>query len=970
MIADWLSVHFYRVALVVAAVVSIAGSYCSFARADAVAGGYSLELKEAWCSLAGFPDAAPENLPAAGWVATFVPGIWPHGWQGTSYARRLSPEAGESIPCVWYRLFFDVPDTLYRLNAVLRVHRVRWGAKVWLNESYLGEHLGEAPFSLDVPAQLLKQSGNQLIMRLTGWREIPRNAAGQPMIPVGSARFGWGCKLGGILDKVELEFYREVLLDLVRVMPDVEGGKVRVTVWARGEPDRTYPLAAAVRAASGGPAVSAAETQARGDGKPTDFDLLMEKAELWSLDHPFLYRLDLSTDGHGKSVVFGMRDFAIREGHFELNGRRITIRGSNLVHEWLGWDPRNAFDPENVRVYVIDAAKGMNVNAFRTHTQPMPSHWLEVCDAYGMMVLAEFPLCFNYLSYGMTAEEMPRFRAKIEDEFQRLAKELWNHPSVIMWVPTNESAWKTDPYEDTVLYRLFKDLDPSRPVLRSAIPNPDILDAHSAGSYDWAVDATFYTQAERHAMSRDGTRPVGNSEYFSAAEVRRAKHFGPSRPTAPGRASYHTVALHSAQLKVAHHAALQTEALRRLRYDLILPYMYAYWTYGFSWQGKGKMDFGETYCAFRNSLAPLAASLDVDEVPRVAGSEMTLSLHALNDTPERARFRARVVALAEHPGFKAEPIPEEARIVWQGSGEVEANGTWRQDVPWRVPDKDESSYLALLIKPEGGEEVRSIRNVRSVLRDVTPLKGRTVAVLGSESGPGVRAWLGEQQIDVAIFGETTPADVPVVVSQFDPCDAAMQRSLKSHAEKGGTVVVLARENWDLPGLLDAKLVESPGSNAFVTETPGMLVDLSHHDLEHWNTPDGGVFRRPFAELHQDTEVWAVGYSRVRGQPVWRPVAGSLRLGKGKVVLCQLMVEPSLVQGERFDPMAERVLVLLLRGSGPRRKARSGGGFESSTHGLCFSFGHIYASYFQGVAYDLSRSAARECDAARSGSGRD
>ncbi len=874
-----------------------------------------LELKHTWESLPGFPDAGPDDLPAEGWLETFVPGLAPHGWQGTSYARRLSSETGENIPCIWYRARFDVPSHLLGLNCILRIHRVRWGAKVWLNGSYLGEHLGEAPFSLDVPPPLLKQHRNELIFRLTGWPELPRNKDGQPMLPVGSARFNWGSKLTGVLDKVELEFYKDVLIDLVRVIPDTRNARALATIWARGNSDRTYEIKAAVIPVTGGKALSERTAFVEGDAKPVDLLLDIPDAQLWSPEHPFLYQLLLKTDGHSKTVTFGMREFTIRNGRFELNGKPITIRGSNLVHEWLGWDPRNALDPDNVCAYVINAARGMNVNAFRTHTQPMPSLWLDICDRNGMMVLAEFPLCFNYKPYGMTPDEMPAFRAKIEDEFRRLIKELWNHPSIVIWVPTNESAWKEDPYEDTVLYNLFKELDPSRPVLRSALPNPDILDSHAAASYQWPGDHSFYDRMEKLALQRDEKRHLSNSEYFSAAEMPSPKHFGPNSAPFSGRShGERRPPPHSSRLIVAHHAALQTEALRRLRFDLILPYMFAYWSRGFDWQGEGRTEFGEAYHAFRNSLAPVGASLDLDEVPLAAGTQIELNLYVLNDTHSPVRFDAKLVALSEHPGFKPGSVPADAPAVWNGSAELPPFEKWHETLTWQVREEEGSSYLALVVEPQAGEPVQSVREIRSIRRDLTPLEGRTVAILDGAGDCPVKSWLAQHAVETVPFSDATPADVPVVVSGSDQPTAETQGLLRKHAEKGGTVLILARSRWDLPQVASASLTNSPGSNAFLTEAPGPLRPLGDRDLWHWDNPGNLVYWRLFETLPENAKVWAVGYSRTRARATWDPAVASLELGKGRMILCQLLIEESLNPSQRTDPIAERVLITLLTGS--------------------------------------------------------
>ena len=89
---------------------------------------------------------------------------------------------------------------------------------------------------------------------------------------------------------------------------------------------------------------------------------------------------------------FGMREIDVVDGNYKLNGKSLWIRGSNLVHEWE-W--ASVIDGNEVD-YLVTEARELNTNAFRTHTQPPSPEWSSICDEYGTMLLAEFPLLYNY----------------------------------------------------------------------------------------------------------------------------------------------------------------------------------------------------------------------------------------------------------------------------------------------------------------------------------------------------------------------------------------------------------------------------------------------------------------------------------------------------------------------------------------------------------------------------------------------
>jgi hypothetical protein len=88
----------------------------------------------------------------------------------------------------------------------------------------------------------------------------------------------------------------------------------------------------------------------------------------------------------------------------------------------------------------------MSMNFFRTHTRLPPRLWADIGDEHGTMFLAEFPVLFNYQDYKFTPGEWEIWhRNCLLDAVGWMAR-LWNHPSVIMWVLSNESrldnAWE------------------------------------------------------------------------------------------------------------------------------------------------------------------------------------------------------------------------------------------------------------------------------------------------------------------------------------------------------------------------------------------------------------------------------------------------------------------------------------------------------------------------------------------------
>ena len=68
---------------------------------------------------------------------------------------------------------------------------------------------------------------------------------------------------------------------------------------------------------------------------------------------------------------FGMREIAVKDRRYKLNGKSLWLRGSNLVFEWNWGDTITGHELD----YLVTEAREMSMNSFRTHTQPPPRLW-------------------------------------------------------------------------------------------------------------------------------------------------------------------------------------------------------------------------------------------------------------------------------------------------------------------------------------------------------------------------------------------------------------------------------------------------------------------------------------------------------------------------------------------------------------------------------------------------------------------
>jgi beta-galactosidase/beta-glucuronidase len=206
---------------------------------------------------------------------------------------------------------------------------------------------------------------------------------------------------------------------------------------------------------------------------------------------------------------FGMREIAVKDRNYKLNGKNLWLRGSNLVFEWDWGDTITGHELD----YLVTEAREMSMNSFRTHTRPPPRRVADICDEYGTMILAEFPVLYNYQDYKFTPEEYQIWHRNVLTDSAGWMARLWNHPAVIMWVLSNESRnddqWEEGPFQDFV-----NKLDPTRPTVRTGSRTKENQDVHPCGNVT-ETDEGHLLPAIAGWFKDAGERTTTNTEYMN-----------------------------------------------------------------------------------------------------------------------------------------------------------------------------------------------------------------------------------------------------------------------------------------------------------------------------------------------------------------------------------------------------------------------------------------------------------------------
>lgn len=226
----------------------------------------------------------------------------------------------------------------------------------------------------------------------------------------------------------------------------------------------------------------------------------------WSAEAPYLYRLIATMEGTDEvvPVSVGFRKIELVAGQVLVNGQPVLFKGANR-HE-LDPDGGYVISPERM---LQDAAlmKKLNINAVRTCHYPDDEYWYELCDRYGLYMVAEA----NIESHGMgydetTLAKVPGYAKAHMERNERNVRRNFNHPAIIFWSLGNEAGNGPNFYE---AYAWVKNTDPSRPVQYERAQMEDNTDIFCPMYYT-------YGDMEKYAVNPPVDKPLIQCEYAHA----------------------------------------------------------------------------------------------------------------------------------------------------------------------------------------------------------------------------------------------------------------------------------------------------------------------------------------------------------------------------------------------------------------------------------------------------------------------
>jgi hypothetical protein len=370
----------------------------------------------------------------------------------------------------WYRREFEVPQSMHGKRVRLHFGAVDYQARVWVNGSLAGSHIGgSVPFDFDV-TRLLRPGQNELVVSV-----LHDVASGKEPTGKQTHTISEGCvytRTTGIWQPVWLEAVGSSFVKNISVTPDPDRSRVLIEAEVSGS-DTGLTLKA--QAFADGQSMGSDSCPV--NGRDHHLVLNLSQKHLWEPGAPFLYDLKFTLT-RGAEIVdemssyFGLRSVSIQGRSILINGKRVFQR---LILD-QGFYPDGEWTAPSDEELKNDIERSMaaGFNGARLHQKVFEPRYLYWADKLGYLVWGEFP------NWGF--DYRPADYSNYINEWNEVLVRDRSHPSIIGWCPFNETPAEAGELQQ-IIWRQTTTMDPTRPVLETSgwahtVANPLVLDDH------------------------------------------------------------------------------------------------------------------------------------------------------------------------------------------------------------------------------------------------------------------------------------------------------------------------------------------------------------------------------------------------------------------------------------------------------------------------------------------------------------
>ena len=344
---------------------------------------------------------------------------------------------------LWYIRSVELPAGFNIGRVLLHFGAVDQTATVWCNGVELATHTGGyLPFTVDLTEVL--GPVNTILVCVRDLTDRSLHTRGKQKLRAGGI---WYPPQSGIWQTVWLESVPNEYIRSLKVTPRFDERLVEVLVDGSGKCVMEL------------------------DGKKFSFPagvparVPVQRFEPWTPERPVLYPFSIQMGQDTVYSYFAMRKCSVETD--ETGVRRLYLNNRPYFHNGLldqgYWsDGLYTAPSDEALLYDIQTAKAMGFNMLRKHMKVEPDRWYYHCDRLGMLVWQDMPcgggrydpliisaplVTHWHLDdswYPLFGRANAAGRREFLSDLREMVSTLYNHPSIVLWVPFNEGWGQFD----------------------------------------------------------------------------------------------------------------------------------------------------------------------------------------------------------------------------------------------------------------------------------------------------------------------------------------------------------------------------------------------------------------------------------------------------------------------------------------------------------------------------------------------
>ena len=365
-------------------------------------------------------------------------------------------EYKDFINHMWYHRTISIPQDWANKQILLNFGAVYYKSEIYIDGVFAARHFGgTSSFQVDITPYVKAGQTHNLVVYVESDVRSTHQPSGKQNLQFASYACNY-TRTTGIWQTVWMEAVQPEGLQSVQMIPDIDqqqliirprfykelGGKLEVTLKDNGK-------------------VVSKETVAA--NSLSTVILPVKKMKTWSPENPFLYDVELRVIDKAGNVVDEVKSYAgMRKVHIE--GKKIYLNNQPYYQRLVldqGFYPDGIWTAPSDEALKKDIQLSMEAgfNGARLHQKVFEERFYYWADKLGYLTWGEAS------SWGMDCNDIETARNFIT-EWTEIVERDRNHPSILIWTPTNEEFWPDRvqyPRLMQDLYKLTKAIDPTRP---------------------------------------------------------------------------------------------------------------------------------------------------------------------------------------------------------------------------------------------------------------------------------------------------------------------------------------------------------------------------------------------------------------------------------------------------------------------------------------------------------------------------